>query len=147
MVSKNVGITQMAKSHLLLGHDSVFESPSCTWYSSPAQLRWFMRMTIASSSRQFSTYYWLGAPQKTSQTGPLGPVLRARMAKGLGPNLRWGAHGGFIDLEGQRKFFQHMWRCWPEGTEEDFEFGLKFYIFALDLNLVFKVCIRTTHYF
>lgn len=52
---KNVGITQMAKFHLLLGHDSVSESPICTWYSSPVQPRWFMRTTIALSARQFST--------------------------------------------------------------------------------------------
>lgn len=42
-------------------------------------------------------------------------------------------------------------RCQLEVTGEDFGFGIKFYIFALNLEefleLVFEVCITTIHYF
>lgn len=53
---KNIGITQMGKTHIILGHNSVSESPTCTWYSS-AQLRWVMRTTAAVSARQSRTHY------------------------------------------------------------------------------------------
>jgi len=59
-------MTQVAKSHLLLGYDSVSESPTCTWYSSTAQPHWFMRMTTASSARQFSTLLTQCTPEDKS---------------------------------------------------------------------------------
>lgn len=56
-------------------------------------------------------------------------VLRARIAKGLGPNLRQGARGGNTKPEGQRKFHSAFVKMLVEGTGEELGFGLKVYIY------------------
>lgn len=102
MVSKDAGIIQTAKSHLLLGQDSMSESPTCTWYSSPAQPPWFLRTTIAASAGQFSTHYWPSVPQRTSQTVP---VTCSKCADGKGAQAR---------PEARRTGWQQQ----PRGTEK-----------------------------